>query len=203
MSQQQDSFISLGKQLGEKEQKDKNFNSIINIIDVKMESEEIYKKKEHIESISSYEMEKKSKDSNLIEFYKLALYFKNQQNLKLKKEYRILNDQCSDFQEMIECDNKEMELLENKNKSLFNRVTYLRKIAVDKNIYIYFIEKLFILYNIMLLFMDIYHNKYYSFNFINNMMELSYSNFFIVFIFSVIGGCIYKLRPNVKKFKID
>lgn len=205
MSKQQESFIELGKELGKKEMEEKQFKQIIDIIDCKLKDEKIFDKSIYINSLSAYEFEKKSNDDNMIDFYKLALYYKNQQFLKMLKEYRILNDTYEDCREQMDEDLMMLEELENKNVSLFNRVTYLRKIAVDKNIYIYFIEKLFIFFMLLLLVLDFTCQTKYSYILIliQNMFQYNYTSIFINLILSLIMFTIWYLRPKVKKFKVE
>lgn len=203
MSKQQESFIKLGKELGKKEMEEKQFKQIIDIIDGKLMDEKIFDKSININSLSPYEFEKKSNDDNMIEFYKLALYYKNQQFLKMSKEYRILNDTYEDCREQMESDSIELDELENKNKSLFNRVTYLRKVAVDKNIYIYFIEKLFLFFILLFFILDFTFQAKYSYILVQNMTQYNYTGIFINTMFSLVMFAIWYLRPKVKKFKID
>ena len=200
MTTQQESFINLGKELGKKEIEEEIFNNIIEFIDETCKKEIIISKVEHL---TITDLKKKLRDYSQEGFWKNSIYFKNKQIKKLEKELKLIKQSNEDYNEMINNTTNELEDVEKKNKKLFNRVTNLRKKLVDKNKYILFIERLCVFTCFFLLLLDLYHQTYFSFEYLNIIINFDIISLINFCILSTVSFFIWYLRPKVKVVKIS
>lgn len=161
-----------------------NRKKINEYINETMNDENMFECNDYFENMTFDEVDNLANKDNLKDYYKAALYFKNQELIKENKKVEIEREKFQELNELCDEYFQELDNLENNNMKLEEENIELKKKINKNNKYAYFLEGLCFLNLMMLLLLDylmngkmisIYINSLTSFTFI------SYLNFFIIF----------------------